>query len=208
MTSLYALKPWFQQLLRPVVRRLAALGITANQITLSAIALSMAAGLLVALAPDARWPLVLLPVALLARMALNAIDGMLAREHGQASRLGALLNETGDVASDLFLFVPLMLVTGFSAILVALAIVMAVLTEIAGLAALGIGAQRRYEGPMGKSDRAFAFGALGLCQGWFGLPPLVINGALIAIAGLGFVTVMNRVNAALEQAAANIDQKP
>ena len=34
-----------------------------------------------------------LPTALFARMALNAIDGMMAREHNQASKLGALLNE-------------------------------------------------------------------------------------------------------------------
>ena len=29
-----------------------------------------------------------------------------------------------------------------------------------------VGASRRYDGPMGKSDRAFVFGALGL---WVGL---------------------------------------
>jgi len=33
-------------------------------------------------------------------MALNAIDGMLAREHHMQSKLGAILNELGDVVSD------------------------------------------------------------------------------------------------------------
>jgi CDP-diacylglycerol--glycerol-3-phosphate 3-phosphatidyltransferase len=33
-------------------------------------------------------------------MALNAIDGMLAREHDMQSPLGAMLNELGDVLSD------------------------------------------------------------------------------------------------------------
>jgi CDP-diacylglycerol--glycerol-3-phosphate 3-phosphatidyltransferase len=47
-------------------------------------------------------------------MALNAIDGMLAREHGQASRLGAVLNELGDVVADAGLYLPLALTTVFS----------------------------------------------------------------------------------------------
>ena len=50
--------------------------------------------------PEVRWPLLLIPVVLVLRMALNAIDGMLAREHGMRTRLGALLNELGDVISD------------------------------------------------------------------------------------------------------------
>jgi len=39
----------------------------------------------------------LLPVWLGIRMGLNAVDGMLARELGQQSRLGAYLNEICDV---------------------------------------------------------------------------------------------------------------
>ena len=37
-------------------------------------------------------------------MAFNAIDGMLAREFGQKSRLGAYLNELTDVVSDAALY--------------------------------------------------------------------------------------------------------
>ena len=40
-----------------------------------------------------RWPLLLVGPWLFVRMALNAIDGMLAREHGQKSALGGILNE-------------------------------------------------------------------------------------------------------------------
>lgn len=40
------------------------------------------------------------------RMALNALDGMLARECNQQTRLGAILNETGDVISDIALYLP------------------------------------------------------------------------------------------------------
>ena len=40
------------------------------------------------------------------RMAFNAIDGMLAREFGQQSALGAFLNELTDVVSDAALYLP------------------------------------------------------------------------------------------------------
>ncbi len=43
-------------------------------------------------------------------MAFNAIDGMLAREHNQQSKLGAFLNELTDVVSDAALYLPFALV--------------------------------------------------------------------------------------------------
>ena len=64
--------------------------------------------------PTQRWPLILLPIILFLRMGLNAIDGMLAREHGMKSNLGAVLNEVGDVISDSALYLPLALVPGVS----------------------------------------------------------------------------------------------
>src|ERR1700743_3052115 len=100
MASIYDLKPAFQGLLRPLCRGLARIGVTANQVTVAAVLLSIAAGGLVAWRPQARWPLVLVPAVLFVRMALNAIDGMLAREHGMKSALGGILNELGDVISD------------------------------------------------------------------------------------------------------------
>ena len=44
--TLYDLKPRFQSLLRPLVRRLAAAGVTANQVTLAAAIGSVALGVL------------------------------------------------------------------------------------------------------------------------------------------------------------------
>src|SRR6266550_785524 len=103
MTTLYALKPAFQARLRPLADRLAQAGVTANQITLLAAALSVATGLVVASLSGYRAVFLLMPLVLFARMALNAIDGMLAREHAQASKLGMYLNELCDVVSDLAL---------------------------------------------------------------------------------------------------------
>lgn len=165
MITIYDLKPAFQQLLRPLVGRLARTGITANQVTIAAALLSLLHGAWIVLAPEKALPLLLLPVTLFLRMALNAIDGMLAREHHQQSRPGALLNELGDLVSDMALYLPLALIPGMAPVAVLAAVLTAVLAEFTGVCAALIGSERRYDGPMGKSDRAFAFGLLGLLSG-------------------------------------------
>jgi len=164
-TTLYALKPKFQELLRPLVGRLAAAGVTANQVTLLALALSVAAGAFVAMYADAIRPFLFLPLVFLVRMTLNAIDGMLAREFGQQSPLGAYLNELADVVSDAALYAPFALVAPFGPWSVGLVIVAACVSEMAGALGPMVGAARRFDGPMGKSDRALVFGALGLYLG-------------------------------------------
>jgi len=92
--SVYALKPAFQRLLRPIVRLLARIGVTASQVTLFACVLSVAVGCFLTFRlPSPRW-LLTLPVFLFVRMALNAINEMLTLEFGQNSKLGADLTET------------------------------------------------------------------------------------------------------------------
>jgi CDP-diacylglycerol--glycerol-3-phosphate 3-phosphatidyltransferase len=86
--SVYQLKSQFQNLLRPVVVRLARAGVTANQVTIGAALGSIILGALLFWSGSAVW-FALVPVWLFLRMALNAVDGMLAREHNQKSTLGA-----------------------------------------------------------------------------------------------------------------------
>ena len=201
MASIYDLKPRFQALLGPVVERLADRGITPNQVTLAALGLSVLEGLLILLFAVSAFPLLLLPLALLLRMALNAIDGMLAREHGMESALGAILNELGDVLSDSALYLPLAYVPGVPAALVVVVVVLAVIGEMAGLVGLRLGGGRRYDGPMGKSDRALVFGAIGLLLG-LGLEPGPWLDALLSIVVLLLVaTIVNRARRALAEVA-------
>lgn len=201
MPSVYDLKPKFQSLLRPVTRALAAAGVTANQVTLAALILSLGYGALIAGRPGARWPLWGLPIFLFVRMALNAIDGMLAREHGMKSRLGGLLNELGDVLSDAALYLPLGLVPGLPLFPIAVIVALAGASELTGVLTQAAGGERRYDGPMGKSDRAFVFGALGLALG-LGAPPAPwapwLLGVIIALL---VVTIINRARRGLASAA-------
>jgi CDP-diacylglycerol--glycerol-3-phosphate 3-phosphatidyltransferase len=180
-------------------RSLAGAGVTANQVTIAAALLSLVLGGLVAFFPGERWPLFLIPIGLLARMALNAIDGMLAREHGMKSALGGILNEVGDVVSDAALYLPFALIPGLSAPLVVVIVMLALTSEVAGMVAVQIGASRRYDGPMGKSDRAFVFGLLALLLGvgleagrWASI-------GLAAVAILLVLTIVNRARRALSE---------
>jgi len=197
--SIYALKPAFQGLLRPLVGRMARAGITANQVTLAAAVGSLAVGGFVAWRMPERWPFLLVPAWLFLRMALNAVDGMLAREHGQKSRLGAYLNELCDVASDAALYAPFALIAAFGPLWIGAIIVLAALSELAGVLGQTIGASRRYDGPMGKSDRAFVFGALGLYAGLGGGFPSWSTWLMPLIALLVAGTIVNRVRAGLAE---------
>lgn len=200
MPSVYDVKPRFQALLRPLVERMAGAGIRANQVTVAAMLVSLLVGLVVGRATGGqRWMWVLLPLWLLLRMALNAIDGMLAREHGQASRLGAVLNELGDVVADAGLYLPLALTPMFSLWPLSVFVLLALLTEMTGVIGVQIGASRRYDGPMGKSDRALVFGVLGLLFA-LGVPAgRWLDGLVWLLALLCALTVLNRARAALRE---------
>lgn len=197
--SIYKLKPKFQSLLRPGVRALYRMGATANGVTITACVISVAIGLYLYLAPAPALAFILIPVWMLLRMALNAVDGMLAREFGQKSRLGAYLNELSDVISDAALYLPFATLSVFSGFWLGLVILLAALSEFAGVLASSVGASRRYEGPMGKSDRAFVFGALGLWVAFLPLPSWIAY-VLPLVALMLVWTIINRVAGGLAEA--------
>jgi CDP-diacylglycerol--glycerol-3-phosphate 3-phosphatidyltransferase len=198
--TLYDLKPRFQDFLRPLVAGIARAGITANQVTLLAAFVSVALGIHVSLSADTRWVFILIPIWLFLRMALNAIDGMLAHEFGQKTTLGAYLNELTDVVSDSALYLPFAFIEPFSVLWVGFVVLLAALSEFAGALAPMIGVPRQYAGPMGKSDRAFVFGGLGL---WVGLEltlPPWMSWIMPLIAALLLTTIVNRVRAGVRGA--------
>jgi CDP-diacylglycerol--glycerol-3-phosphate 3-phosphatidyltransferase len=84
-------------------------------------------------------------------------------------------------------------------LLVISVVILSCISEMAGVVAVQIGASRRYDGPMGKSDRAFVFGTVGFLLGvgvpagpWCDIVLCVIIAALI-------LTISNRIRKALEE---------
>ena len=200
MATIYDLKPQFQKLLRPLSAALVRVGLSANEVTLGALLLSVAHGAWLALMPGSPWPLLLLPVTLFLRMAFNAIDGMMAKEHGQASAQGAVLNEISDAIADAALYLPFALIPGLDAPLVVLVVVAGIVAKMTGALGPMLGAKRNYAGPLGKSDRAFAFGLLAVLIGVGLAPGLWSTLYLAALLLLSALTVLNRARRIVAEA--------
>ncbi|QDU81861.1 Inner membrane protein YnbA [Polystyrenella longa] len=206
MASIYDLKPRFQGLLRPLSDKLATIGCTANQVTVLAVVCSLIVGALIALNPNEHWPLLVLPPFLFFRMALNAIDGMLAREHNMKSNLGLVLNELGDVVADAGLYLPLALISGVSGELVTIIVLLSVMSEMTGVIGVQLGTTRRYEGPLGKSDRAFLFGFLALLIGLGIQPQPWVDYVLWMMILLLILTIVNRARKSLSEVESTGDR--
>lgn len=200
MATIYDLKPKFQALLRPIAGALARAGVTANAVTVAALLLSFVQGAWIALDPGAPLPLLFVPLTLFVRMALNAIDGLMAKEHGLASPRGAVLNELSDVIADAVLYLPFALIPGVSGLPVVLVVVAGIIAEMAGALGPLIKAPRRYDGPFGKSDRAFAFGLLAVLIAIGLAPGLWTSLYLAALLVLTAFTVANRARRIVAEA--------
>ena len=197
MSSTYQLKSRFQSLLRPLATTLYRAGVTANQVTVSACLISVALGAAALSYPERKYLFLLISFWCLLRMAANALDGMLAREFGQASRLGAVLNELSDVISDIALYLPFALIAGSQPWLVVAVVLLAVVSEFTGLLGAAMGNDRSYAGPMGKSDRALVFSITGLLLGCGIYMAPFINTVWAITAALLLLTIFNRGRAAL-----------
>ncbi len=183
MISVYKIKPAFQQLLKPILTFLHKLGVTANAITWSAILLSIATGAFAWYYPE-KNALLLLPLALLVRMALNALDGMMARTYNMQSKQGEILNELGDLISDFIMFAPLYFLFKLNVFVLIAFLFLSMVNEYTGILGKAVSGERRYEGPMGKSDRALVVGLFSLISFFTDALIPYSNHTFIVICGL------------------------
>lgn len=198
MISMYKIKPKFQQLLKPLLYRLYKVGVTANQLTIAAILLSFGMGASLWFANEWHFGFLVLPIGLLLRMVLNALDGMMARTYNMQSKKGEVLNELGDVVSDMFIYIPLMKINGVYPELIALFVGLAIVNEFSGVMGKVIGSERRYDGPMGKSDRAFVVGALCLTLYFVQIEPIFVNGLIALCSILIIISSFIRIQKSLK----------
>jgi CDP-diacylglycerol--glycerol-3-phosphate 3-phosphatidyltransferase len=192
-TTLTLLKPRLKRLLYPVAALLARTGVTANQVTLASLAGSIAVGAVLCAFPNRPVLFGMLPAWVLARTACASLDGTLAVEFGQRSRLGGMLNETGDILSEIALFLPLMFISSCTVAEGSIVIALVVLSEFAGLAGLAFGDQRRVEGPLGKADRSFVLSIGGAAAAFLGFLPSPTWPASLALCIGAALTGWNRL---------------
>lgn len=197
MFSVYKLKPVFQKLLQPILYALYKMGVTANQLTISAIILSCLMGFGFLTYHTYSQSILIIPFGLFLRMALNALDGMMARQYNMQSQLGEILNEMGDVISDMAIIFPFVILPGINPVIIILFGVLAILNEFAGILSKALGKERRYDGPMGKSDRALVIGIF--CLVFFFWRDVIYYGDWIfgAASALVLVSTIIRLQKAL-----------
>lgn len=180
--GLYDIKPRFRQILTPLADRLAWLhpdAITAAGLGASVLALLCLFG-----ATQQRGLLLMVPGLLAARIACNALDGLVAQRAGKARPFGEVLNEGLDRLSDVALLLGLGATPWASFPLAAWTTVAVLLASYAGLLGKAVGVGREYGGILGKADRML----------WMGLAAIlawVIGPTPIRIAGLAFRSVFD-----------------
>jgi len=197
MISIYKIKPKFQQLLMPLLKLLRKLGISPNSITIFSIFLSFVIAYFFWKATDNSPYFLIVAFGLLIRMMLNALDGMMARIYNLQSKLGEVLNEVGDIVSDVAIYFPLIIFESLRIEIAIIFILLSIINEFCGLMAKLISGERRYDGPMGKSDRAFLIGII--CIVYYftnGLDPYmnyIIGGSSIMIILSSYIRLIKSI---------------
>ncbi len=189
MPGLYAIKPAFQRSLGGIEHWLVERRVHPDWLTYAALVLSIDGGACLYLAPDRPWLLVAVPFVAIVRTALNALDGLVARDTGLARPWGEVLNEFSDRVADLALVGAVAFAPVSSWPLGLAAVVLMLLSSYLAILSKAAGGRRQYVGPMGKADRMIVL-AVAAPLGLFLPLELVYNGFLaILLVGLSTTLV-------------------
>ncbi len=195
--GLYTIKPWFVRRLRRVEDALVARRVSADALTYAAVGVAATTGAVIAAGALLDRPIVWLAVGplVLVRLALNALDGSVARRTGSARPFGQALNEVCDRVADACVIAPIALVAPPALALGAL--VAAFAASFTGVIALGVTGTRDYRGPMGKADRMAVVAVGGVLAVWWSLAWDVACIVLLCGAVTTAVSRLRRLRAAV-----------
>lgn len=190
--GIYAIKPAFQRRLQSVCDVCVRLGVSADALTAAALVLSSLGAAALWQSEQRSWLLLLVPPLALGRIALNALDGMVATAAGTARPLGEVLNELGDRLSDAAWFSGLAFLVDARLALATLALVL--VSSSLGISAKAAGGARVYAGIMAKADRMILLSLAALASFLAG-PRLLTWATWVMAAGVA-VTIVQRILAA------------
>jgi CDP-diacylglycerol---glycerol-3-phosphate 3-phosphatidyltransferase len=151
--GIYQVKPRFQQALGGIEAGLVRRRVHPDYLTIGALVLSIAGGVALWGSHWSRWLLLAIPVVAIGRTALNALDGLVARDTGLARPWGEVLNECCDRLADVALLTGVSFAIGSDARLGAVTIVVMLLCSYLSIVSKAAGGKRQYGGIMGKADR-------------------------------------------------------
>jgi CDP-diacylglycerol--glycerol-3-phosphate 3-phosphatidyltransferase len=161
--DLYATKAAVNARLVPLVDRLAAAGVTPDQVTLSAVPVAVLGGACLLLSPAVPTLLLAVPLLVALRILLNLVDGNMARRTGRTHPRGELFNELGDRVADIALLAPVAWLPGALPEVVLLGVLVGVLASYVGITARAAGGERIYRGVLSKPGR---MALLVVCSSW------------------------------------------
>jgi CDP-diacylglycerol--glycerol-3-phosphate 3-phosphatidyltransferase len=170
--GVYSLKPAFQRTLEPVIRRLVDHDVSPDLVTAVGVCCAAAAGAAIAAGTVAPWSLFLVPGAVVARLAANAVDGQVARAVGGDRPTGMLWNEMGDRLGDVAILAAFGAVPGVPSSLVSATLVAMLLSSSLGVLGAATGGARTYVGIMAKPDRMVVVATAAPLAFWLGSPVL------------------------------------
>lgn len=185
--DLYRVKPALLRGLDPVLARLERSGVRPDALTLAAVPVGALAGAAVLVSPSVPLALLLVPLAVVARLILNLLDGALARRTGLTHARGELYNEVGDRLADVLMLASVAFVPGAHQVTVLLGVTVAVLASFTSVATKAAGGTRSYRGILSKPGRMVLLTASAIAvmivgpQAWGPFGPLLLIGASLTL---------------------------
>jgi CDP-diacylglycerol--glycerol-3-phosphate 3-phosphatidyltransferase len=192
--GIYQIKPRFQRSLQGVEAFLVRRRVHPDYLTIAALVLSILGGVALYGSRWAGWLLLLIVPVALGRTALNALDGLVARDTGLARPWGEVLNEFCDRLADVALFAGVALAPGSQPSLGAVVVVVMLLSSYLAILSKAAGGRRQYVGVMGKADRMIYLSLAAVVA--FALPgvPIFTIFLVLVLAGLA-ITIVQRAQA-------------
>ena len=154
--GIYSIKPKFQKFLLPLKNLFIKLKIHPTTINILALLISITGALTLYYSQFYLLLLIYIPLMAFVRTALNALDGIIARElKVQNQKFGEVLNETIDRISDSVIFSAFLFTPFTNTPLAAITIILILLNSYLSIVSKAAGGSRIYSGFMGKADRMF-----------------------------------------------------
>ena len=158
---IYHFKTQGRELAKPHLKPL--LSVHPNTITWTSFLFAVAAGSCL-YGAEMRWPLLLAPVFIFARMTCNLLDGMVAIERRMTSAKGEALQDLVDRLSDSCMVAGAALSPPGNPLLGMIAIASMLISSHTGILKKAVGGTREYGGILGKGDRYVLIGAAAIVQ--------------------------------------------
>jgi archaetidylinositol phosphate synthase len=151
--GIYAIKPWWQRHLTNIENVLVARHIHPDVITLAGVGCAALMAICLAGASSFSWWMLGIAPLALARLAANALDGLVARRAGLARPWGEVFNECCDRLADTLIFAGLACNPLVNASLAWATLVLILLNSYLGVVAKAAGGKRQFGGLLAKADR-------------------------------------------------------